>query len=82
MPIPGFNVGMNGLTGNRYAPALYSGDFGNCLAGQSPFTITELDILYDAGNKTLVFHVNGTSAFEDEPLLGKKKHERTLDEPC
>ncbi|SPQ19711.1 2932c7a6-fcf9-480b-bdc4-eb4fb4e8bd16 [Thermothielavioides terrestris] len=53
----------------KYAPALYSGDFGNCLAGQSPFTITELDILYDAGNKTLVFHVNGTSAFEDEPLL-------------
>jgi hypothetical protein len=67
---------MKGLTVNRSAPALYTGDFGDCLGGRSSFTITTFDIAYDAtGNKTVVFHFEGTSDIEDESLMCKANWE-------
>ncbi|KAK3311428.1 uncharacterized protein B0T15DRAFT_490044 [Chaetomium strumarium] len=74
----------------KSAPALYTGGFGNCLGGRSSFTVSTFDIAYDAtGNKTVVFHFEGTSDIENESLMfhvsidayGKNRYSLTFD-PC
>ncbi|KAK3393142.1 hypothetical protein B0H63DRAFT_516344 [Podospora didyma] len=63
---------INGVTRelavDRY-PALYTGDFGDCLGGQSLFNITKFDAAYYADNLTIVFHLDGTSSIEHENLM-------------
>jgi hypothetical protein len=60
------------LAVNRY-PALYTGDFGDCLGGQSLFNITKFDAAYYADNLTIVFHLDGTSNIKNESLMSKCK---------
>lgn len=50
-------------------PALFTGDFGDCLAGGSLFNITEFDAAYYADNLTVLFHIIGSSNIRDESLM-------------
>jgi len=50
-------------------PALYTGDFGDCLDGQSLFNITKFDAAYYADNLTIVFHLDGASNIKNESLM-------------
>jgi hypothetical protein len=76
------------LAVNRY-PALYTGDFGDCLGGESLFNITKFDAGYYADNLTIVFHLDGTSNVRDESLMmhisveayGQSRFDMTFD-PC
>lgn len=57
------------LAVDRY-PALYTGDFGDCLGGQSLFNITKLDAAYYTDNSSVIFHLDGTSNLRNESLMG------------
>lgn len=59
------------LTLNRSPPPLYTGDFGNCLTSQSSVDVSRFDLAYDAGNRTLAFHLEGTSRVESEFVTGE-----------
>ncbi|KAL2198758.1 hypothetical protein P885DRAFT_76361 [Corynascus similis CBS 632.67] len=48
------------------APQIYSGNFGDCLAGKSVLEVTRFDVAYDAGNGTLALHLDGTSSVKNE----------------
>lgn len=50
-------------------PALYTGDFGDCLGGQSLFNITKFDAAYYTDNSTVLFHLDGASNIEHESLM-------------
>ncbi|KAK4177510.1 putative flavin carrier protein 2 precursor [Triangularia setosa] len=56
------------LAANRY-PALYTGDYGDCMGGQSLFSITKFDAAYYADNMTIVLHMDGTSSLRNESLM-------------
>ncbi|KAK0609351.1 hypothetical protein B0T17DRAFT_501693 [Bombardia bombarda] len=56
------------LAVDRY-PALYTGDFGDCLGGESLFNITKFDAAYYADNLTIVFHLDGHSNIKNESLM-------------
>ncbi|KAK4452846.1 TRP-domain-containing protein [Podospora aff. communis PSN243] len=70
-------------------PALYTGDFGDCLGGQSLFNITKFDAGYYADNLTIVFHLDGASNIKNESLMmhisvdayGSGRFDMTFD-PC
>ncbi|KAK7740678.1 hypothetical protein SLS53_005146 [Cytospora paraplurivora] len=49
-------------------PALYTGDFGDCLGGQSLFNITKFDAAYYTDNSTVLFHLDGASNLDHEYL--------------
>lgn len=64
------------LTPNRAtAPRIYSGNFGDCLAGKSVLEVTRFDVAYDAGNGTLALHLDGTSSVKNEFVSRKLCHE-------
>ncbi|ROT41713.1 TRP-domain-containing protein [Sodiomyces alkalinus F11] len=81
------NVSRN-LTVDRY-PSLYTGDFADCLNGESLFNITKYDAGYYADNMTVVFHLDGTTNVRQENLMlhlslfafGETIFDATLD-PC
>ena len=50
-------------------PALYTGDFADCLGGQSLFNITKFDAAYYADNMTVLFHLDGSSNVRNESLM-------------
>ncbi|KAK2067417.1 hypothetical protein P8C59_001161 [Phyllachora maydis] len=87
-----YGTDVNGITRalnvNRY-PALYTGDFGDCLGGESLFNITKFDAGYYADNLTIVFHLDGTSNIRNESLMmhisveayGEERYGMTFD-PC
>lgn len=58
------------LAVDRY-PSLYTGDFGDCLGGESLFNITKFDAAYYADNSTILFHIDGTSNIRNESLMCK-----------
>ncbi|TPX14456.1 uncharacterized protein E0L32_005420 [Thyridium curvatum] len=76
------------LAVDRY-PALYTGDFGDCLGGQSLFNITKLDAAYYTDNSSVIFHLDGTSNLRNESLMvvitleayGEERYSQTID-PC
>lgn len=53
---------------SRY-PALYTGDFDDCMGGQSLFNVTKFDAAYYADNLTVLFHLDGTSNVQRENLI-------------
>lgn len=65
-------VGIDGVKRNldvsRY-PALYTGDFDDCLDGDSLFNITKFDAAYYADNSTVLFHLDGTTNIWNENLV-------------
>ncbi|KAJ4419641.1 hypothetical protein N0V82_004836 [Gnomoniopsis sp. IMI 355080] len=70
-------------------PALYTGNFGDCLEGQSLFNITKFDAAYYTDNSTVLFHLDGQSSIKNESLLmrismtayGEERFSQTFD-PC
>lgn len=55
---------------DRY-PALYSGDFGDCMGGESLINLTSFDAAYYADNMTVLFNLAGTSNLRNESLMRK-----------
>ncbi|KAH7336203.1 hypothetical protein BKA65DRAFT_402806 [Rhexocercosporidium sp. MPI-PUGE-AT-0058] len=53
---------------DRY-PALYSGDFGDCMGGQSLINLTSFDGAYYADNMTVLFNLAGTTNLRNETLM-------------
>lgn len=52
-------------------PALYSGDFGDCLGGQSLLNVTKLDAAFYFDNSTISWHLNGNTNLQSENLMSK-----------
>ncbi|KJZ79361.1 hypothetical protein HIM_01512 [Hirsutella minnesotensis 3608] len=73
---------------SRY-PALYTGDFDDCLGGESLFNVTKFDAAYYADNLTVLFHLDGTTNVARENLIlhisveayGENRFNMTYD-PC
>jgi len=67
-----YGTGADGVTRelelDRY-PSLYTGDFADCLGGQSLFNITKFDAAYYADNMTVLFHLDGTTNVRNESLM-------------
>lgn len=53
---------------DRY-PALYTGDFGDCMGGQSLINLTSFDAAYYADNLTVLFDVAGTTSLRNESVV-------------
>jgi len=49
-------------------PALYTGDFGDCL-GNSLVNVTRFDAAYYQDNMTVLFHLEGNTALANESLV-------------
>lgn len=70
-------------------PALYTGDFSDCLGGESLFNITKFDAAYYTDNSTVLFHLDGQSSIKHESLMvhismdayGENRFQMTFD-PC
>ncbi len=56
------------LANDRY-PGLYTGDFGDCLGGQSLINVTSFDAAYYADNMTVLFHMEGTTNIKNEAVM-------------
>jgi hypothetical protein len=56
------------LEDNRY-PALYTGNFGDCMGGQSLLNVTAFDAAYYADNMTVLFHVYGSTDLRNESIM-------------
>ena len=69
------------LAVNRY-PALYTGDFGDCLGGESLFNITKFDAAYYTDNLTIVFHLDGTSNIRNDSLMSTQPCPITITFPA
>ncbi|KAK4466910.1 putative flavin carrier protein 2 precursor [Cladorrhinum samala] len=76
------------LASNR-DPSLFTGDYGNCLGGESPFQISKYDAAYYADNMTIAFHLEGSSYLDNETFImhisvdayGQNRFEMTFN-PC
>lgn len=55
---------------SRY-PALYTGDFADCMAGGSLFNVTKFDTGYYQDNATISFHLDGSSNIRQESVMCK-----------
>lgn len=70
-------------------PALYTGDFGDCLSGHGLFEIIRFDAAYYTDNSTVLFHLDGASDIEHDSLMmrfsmyayGESRFQMTFD-PC
>ncbi|KAH6646060.1 hypothetical protein BKA67DRAFT_525735 [Truncatella angustata] len=64
---------LDGVTNNHLAadrtPALYTGDFGDCLGGQSLLNVTKFDAAFYYDNSTILFHLDGTTNLKSESLM-------------
>ena len=49
-------------------PALYTGNFGDCL-GSSLINVTRFDAAYYKDNMTVLFHLEGNTAVRNESLM-------------
>jgi hypothetical protein len=52
-------------------PALYSGDFGDCMGGQSLMNLTSFDAAYYADNMTVLFNLAGLTSLRNESVMCK-----------
>lgn len=50
-------------------PALYTGNFGDCMGGQSLLNLTSFDAAYYADNMTVLFNLAGTTSLRNESLM-------------
>lgn len=53
---------------DRY-PALYTGNFGDCMGGQSLINLTSFDAAYYADNMTVLFNMAGGTSLRNESLM-------------
>ncbi|AEO54948.1 hypothetical protein MYCTH_2123876 [Thermothelomyces thermophilus ATCC 42464] len=64
-----FSITSQAREAKAAVPGLYTGNFGNCLAGESVLEVTRFDVAYDAGNRTLVLRLDGTSSVKEESVM-------------
>jgi len=50
-------------------PALFTGDFGDCLGGNSLINVTRFDAAYYTDNMTVLFHFDGTTNLKNESVM-------------
>jgi hypothetical protein len=50
-------------------PALYTGNFGDCMGGESLLNLTSFDAAYYADNMTVLFNLAGSSNLQNESLM-------------
>ncbi|KAH7176315.1 hypothetical protein EDB81DRAFT_35165 [Dactylonectria macrodidyma] len=50
-------------------PDLYTGDFADCMNGESLFNITKFDTAYYRDNLTVLFHLSGSTNIRQESLM-------------
>jgi hypothetical protein len=62
------------LADNRY-PALYTGDFGDCMGGSSLLNVTAFDAAYYADNMTVLFHLMGTTNLQNDSIMSTSPFE-------
>ncbi|TVY34100.1 putative membrane protein [Lachnellula occidentalis] len=55
---------------DRY-PALYTGDFGDCMGGQSLINVTSFDAAYYKDNMTVLFNLAGSTNLRNDSLMCK-----------
>lgn len=64
---------LDGVTNKDLAldrtPALYTGDFGDCLGGQSLLNVTKFDAAFYYDNSTILFHLDGTTNIRNESVM-------------
>lgn len=53
---------------NNRRPALYTGNFGDCMGG-SAINVTRFDAAYYQDNMTVVFHLAGNSGIRNDSLM-------------
>jgi hypothetical protein len=53
---------------DRY-PGLYTGNFGDCMGGQSLINLTSFDAAYYADNMTVLFNLAGTTNLRNETIM-------------
>jgi hypothetical protein len=63
-------------------PALYTGDFDDCLGGESLFNVTKFDAAYYADNLTVLFHLDGTTNIRRENLVCELPDLSSCLRPC
>lgn len=56
------------LYANRY-PALYTGDFGDCMGGESLLNLTSFDAALYTDNLTVLFDLTGTTNLKNEAVM-------------
>jgi hypothetical protein len=64
---------------NDRDPALFTGDFGDCLAGNSLINVTRFDAAYYADNMTVLFHFDGTTNVRNESIMSGFASALTMD---
>ncbi|KAI1092861.1 TRP-domain-containing protein [Rostrohypoxylon terebratum] len=70
-------------------PALYTGDFGDCLGGQSLLNVTKFDAAFYYDNSTILFHLDSTTNIRNESIMlyisveayGERRFSMTVN-PC
>ncbi|ESZ91469.1 hypothetical protein SBOR_8130 [Sclerotinia borealis F-4128] len=50
-------------------PALFTGNFGDCMDGQSLINVTTFDAAYYADNMTVLFHLAGNTNLQNESVM-------------
>lgn len=53
----------------RQHPSLYTGDYGDCLGGESLFNITRYDTAYYRDGTALLFHLSGVTNVREENVI-------------
>lgn len=61
--------GITRLLANDRYPALYTGEFGDCLDGHSVINVTAFDAAYYADNMTVLFHLTGTTNLKNDSVM-------------
>ena len=69
-------VGTNAAGVTQYladdrTPALYTGEFGDCMGGQSLINVTAFDAAYYADNMTVLFHLSGMTNLRNDSVMRK-----------
>ncbi|KAF7954667.1 hypothetical protein EAE96_005786 [Botrytis aclada] len=54
---------------NSRTPALFTGNFGDCMGGQSLINVTTFDAAYYADNMTVLFHLAGNTNLQNESVM-------------
>lgn len=52
-------------------PALFTGNFGDCMGGQSLINVTTFDAAYYADNMTVLFHLAGNTNLQNESVMSR-----------
>ncbi|KAH6667544.1 hypothetical protein B0J14DRAFT_620048 [Halenospora varia] len=63
-------------------PALYTGNFADCMGGQSLINLTSFDAAYYADNMTVLFNLAGTTNLRNESLMYGEDRFHLLWNPC